>query len=60
MTDPIGTCDWYQDADVEDSDSWETTCGKMYLLIDGTPQDNEMKFCCFCGRVLTSIEPESE
>ena len=31
---------------------WETSCGHIFILIDGTPIDNEMKFCPYCGKRL--------
>lgn len=30
---------------------FETACDGE-LLLDGNPTDNEMKFCCFCGKRL--------
>jgi len=44
------TCTWVQDDD--NSDAWGTQCRRMFLLIDGTPEDNRMKFCCYCGKPL--------
>lgn len=40
-------CVWSQDN--EDSDTWGTNCGHYYIINDGTPDENKMKFCCFCG-----------
>ena len=40
-------CKWSQ-AD-EDSNAWQTECGNMFLLNDGTPEQNDMKHCCYCG-----------
>lgn len=40
-------CTW-----TEDGDMWETTCGNAFSINDGTPKDNDMKFCCFCGKTL--------
>lgn len=54
-------CTWQQDGD-SDSDAWGTTCGHYFRLDDGTPTDNKMKFCCYCGKTLVSspIEPDEE
>ena len=41
-------CIWRND----DSTTWETECGKAFCLNDGTPYENEMRFCCFCGEAL--------
>lgn len=45
------SCVWCQDGDY-DSDTWETGCGHCFTINDGTPKDNDMKFCCFCGGKL--------
>ena len=56
-------CHWYQDGD-EDSDKWAASCGRhrYFQLNDGTPTDNRMKHCCYCGKPLVEvpIEPEDE
>ena len=44
------TCEWYLLDD--DSNDWETTCGNQFVLNDGTPAENQMKHCCFCGGSL--------
>ena len=38
-------CRWQQD----DDGAWQATCGNAYGIIEGTPEENGMKFCCFCG-----------
>lgn len=43
-------CEWSLDNDEENC--WLTSCENMFYLVDGTPEDNEMKFCCYCGKVL--------
>ncbi len=42
------TCLWSRADD--DTDVWETRCGHAFTIIDGTPTDNQMAFCCYCGR----------
>lgn len=44
------TCCWSQDTD-DDSESgaWNTECGNAFSICDGTPSDNSMTFCCYCG-----------
>jgi hypothetical protein len=44
-------CNWYQDGD-ETSETWGTSCGKYFTLNEGTPHENKMFFCCFCGNPL--------
>lgn len=43
-------CDWTQE-DL-DSDCWNTGCGNAFLITDGTPEENEFKHCCYCGKTL--------
>jgi hypothetical protein len=45
------TCSWW----IEDSDygSWETSCGHLFMLNDGSPYQNRMRWCCYCGKPLT-------
>jgi hypothetical protein len=42
------TCTWTEDSD----GNWETDCGETFILNDGTPKENHMKFCCYCGKPL--------
>lgn len=32
--------------------AWETGCDNMFVLNEGGPHDNDMKYCCYCGRPL--------
>jgi len=48
MNDEVKECRWTQDED----GVWQTSCGGSYEIIEGTPRDNKMRFCCFCGKVL--------
>jgi hypothetical protein len=45
------TCTWHQDGD-SDSGVYATSCGHYFNLEDGTPEDNEMSHCCYCGKRL--------
>lgn len=44
----MGNCTWTEDVD----GNWETTCGEIFVLEDGTPSENSMKYCCYCGASL--------
>ena len=44
------SCVWAQ-AD-SDTDLWETSCGRSFRLDEGTPAENHMKWCCYCGKQL--------
>ena len=53
-----GMCVWREDCDGE---MWSTDCGKGFTLIEDTPAENGMRYCCFCGRALVQlqeVEPE--
>lgn len=41
-------CTWTPDSD----GTWETSCGQAFVLIDGTPRDNGMNYCTYCGKPL--------
>lgn len=51
------TCQWAEDAD---GSAWETSCRKRFLLNDGGPADNGLKFCPFCGKPLVEVTAEEE
>lgn len=46
-------CKWAMD----DSDfaSWATSCGEEFVIIEGTPEHNSMRFCCYCGKPLVAV-----
>jgi hypothetical protein len=31
---------------------WETSCGNLFEIIEATPRENGMTFCCYCGAHL--------
>jgi hypothetical protein len=55
-------CRWLQDGD-EDSSTYMASCNRRYFMLeDGTPTDNHMTHCCYCGKPLVEvpIEPEDD
>lgn len=44
-------CKWQED----ENGNWETECGDMFSLTNGTPHENQMAFCCYCGNELQQI-----
>jgi len=42
-------CVWTQDSD---GSAWATGCGNLFEITIGTPKENGMCWCCFCGRKL--------
>lgn len=57
LSDQLGAhpeaCKWTQED--YDSDVWNTDCGDAMCLNEGTPGDNFMRFCCYCGKPLESV-----
>lgn len=41
-------CIWEQD----EEGNWQTDCDEMFVIIDGTPEENQMKYCAYCGRLI--------
>ena len=48
---PRESCKWSEDAD----GVWETECGDMFVLVEGPPSKNDMRYCCYCGRKLQEV-----
>ncbi len=38
-------CEWK-----EEPDYWSTSCGQEFVILDGSPSENDMKYCCYCGK----------
>lgn len=52
-------CGWQED---ENGDN-ETDCGNVFSLISGTPPENDMKYCPYCGKLIawcSYSEPEDK
>jgi len=49
-------CTWNYDPD----DYWETECGHTHVFIDGGPDENEYRFCPYCGKTLIHNPLEQE
>ena len=45
----MNECTWTEDAI---DGGWDTSCGYKFDIHYGTPKENEMRFCCFCGKPL--------
>jgi len=46
-------CQWTYD---EEHDVYDTGCGEAFSITDGTPKENGMKFCTYCGKKLITKE----
>lgn len=42
-------CVWKQD---EIHGHWDTSCDNAFMLDTGTPKENGMNYCPYCGKVL--------
>ena len=53
-------CIWTCDEPWE-SDCWNSSCGESFVLIEGTPKENNFKYCVYCGKELKEeIEGEQD
>jgi hypothetical protein len=44
-------CVWSEDFE----GNWDTGCGNLFVLNEGTPSENGMKHCCYCGGKLEQV-----
>ena len=52
MNNNEGECVWVEDAGVDTDGIYYTECHNSFYIIDGTPQDNNFKYCPYCGKIL--------
>ena len=50
----ISMCKWTEDED----GTWITDCNGMFVISEGTPMLNDMRFCCYCGKPLDQVDWE--
>lgn len=50
------TCEWELEDDQHNI--WQTGCGQMFIIIEGSPPINNMNYCCFCGLNLIVNDKE--
>ncbi|NCC26605.1 MAG: hypothetical protein EOM22_00255 [Gammaproteobacteria bacterium] len=36
---------------------WVTDCGESFAIHEGSPEQNGLRYCCFCGRRLAEVHP---
>ena len=44
-------CHW--ELEDEDSNAYNTECKDCFYLTEGTPEENHIKFCPFCGSIIS-------
>ena len=50
-------CEWSQDY----YGNYDTACGECFTFIEGGPEDNNARFCCYCGgRIVVKTYTEEE
>lgn len=47
----MSKCWWTENED----GYWDTSCDNAFEIIDGTPAENNFKFCCYCGGQLVQV-----
>ena len=45
-------CTWTHD---NDEGSWDAECGERWSITEGTPEENNFRFCPGCGRTVKTI-----
>lgn len=45
-------CEWTADED----GVWDTACGGRFEVMEGTPSENQMYWCPYCGKSLQEAE----
>jgi len=43
-------CEWTQDTQYENGDTYYSACGKAWVFNDGGPTDNHVSYCHHCGK----------
>jgi len=45
------SCEWKENKD----GAWDTNCKECFEFIDGGPMNNNMQWCCYCGKRLIEV-----
>ena len=53
-SDRAAYCTWTE-SDSDYDDHWETLCDNAFTLLDGTPKENDMVYCPYCGRKIQEV-----
>ena len=43
----------------EEDGCWRTDFYHEFVINEGTPRENDMKYCCYCGKLIEEF-PEEE
>lgn len=44
------SCEWHNYPETDNV--WDTDCGQSFEIYEGTPTENGMGFCCYCGKPI--------
>lgn len=47
-------CEWIRDND--EFDVYDTMCRNRHVFFEGSPEDNEYKYCPYCGKEIKVVE----
>ena len=47
----MDSCKWTPDEN-DINNIYDTECGQRFEITEGTPKDNHMNFCTYCGKQL--------
>ena len=50
-------CYWIEEVQPDSYTVWHTTCANMHEFTAGGPEENQHKFCPYCGGRLVANQP---
>lgn len=53
-------CHWTLEELYEGDGIWNTDCGTTAAFEEGTPEENDVKFCSYCGKKMVQVIPPKE
>jgi hypothetical protein len=57
---PYCTWTWEEEGTTwEEEGAWNTSCANQFVVNNGTPSENGMVYCCYCGRKLKEARQTS-
>jgi len=57
---PYCTWIWEEEGTTwEEEGAWNTSCAHQFVVNNGTPSENYMVYCCYCGRKLKEARQAS-
>ncbi len=57
----LPTCKWTEsDPWGNEPQTWETDCDNMFYFSESGPKENQMAFCCYCGKPLEEVPWKNE